>query len=157
MSSAPPPARRASSPSTRQSRPPPGEAGEGLAVVAGEVKKLADETAKATVGIKENIAAIRKDTDSAALVISRISEIISIIDTLEGTLAAAMADQSTTTDKITRTMLAAADASAGITDTVHGVAGSARVTPRGSETEHAAGERTRIAAELQELVTRFAV
>jgi methyl-accepting chemotaxis protein len=43
-----------------------GEFGLGFAVVAGEVRKLADNTAKATVGIAERIKDIQSDTEVAA-------------------------------------------------------------------------------------------
>jgi len=43
-----------------------GEAGLGFAVVAGEVRKLADSTVTATVGITERIKAIQSDTELAA-------------------------------------------------------------------------------------------
>lgn len=135
-----------------------GEAGEGFAVVAGEVKKLADETAEATVGINEKIAVIQKDTTSAADAIARISEIIAEIDGLQRTIAATVADQSRTTDEIARTVAGAAEGSSGITDTMQDVARSAGETSQGaSETEFAASELARIAAELQGLVTRFAI
>ncbi len=42
-----------------------GEAGKGFAVVAGEVKDLAQETAKATEDISRRVEAIQADTDGA--------------------------------------------------------------------------------------------
>jgi methyl-accepting chemotaxis protein len=135
-----------------------GEAGEGFAVVANEVKTLAEGTAAATLGINEKIVLIQQDTQSAGLAISRISEIIASIDRLQSTIAAAVTEQSTTTDEIARTVVGAADGTVGITQTINGVAESARATSGGAtETEHAAEELSRTAAELQQLVARFAV
>lgn len=51
-----------------------GEAGLGFAVVAGEVRKLADNTATATVGITERIKAIQSDTEIAAGAMKRSLE-----------------------------------------------------------------------------------
>ncbi|MGA2012851.1 MAG: methyl-accepting chemotaxis protein [Solirubrobacteraceae bacterium] len=135
-----------------------GEAGQGFAVVAEEVKTLAEETAAATVGINEKIALIQQDTKSAGHAISRISEIIRSIDQLQETIATAVTEQSTTTDEIARTVADAADGTVGITQTIDGVSQSARATTGGAtETEQAADQLARTAAELQELVARFAV
>ncbi len=63
-----------------------------------------------------------------------------------------------TTDEIARTVVGAADGTAGIIKTINGVAESASATSGGaSETEQAAEELARTAAELHELVARFAV
>ena len=135
-----------------------GAAGEGFAVVANEVKKLAEETATATQGINAKIELIQQDTDSAADAINRISEIIAKIDELQTAIAAAVNQQSETTDQIARTVISAADGTVGISDTIGGVAESAQATSGGaSETEHAAEALARTAAELQQLVARFAV
>jgi methyl-accepting chemotaxis protein len=135
-----------------------GEAGEGFAVVANEVKKLAEETAEATQGINQKVEVIQQDTQSVAEAINRISEIITSIDGLQTAIAVAVMQQSDTTDEIARTVVGAADGAVEISNTIGGVAESARATSGGaSETEHAAEELARTAAELQQLVARFAV
>jgi methyl-accepting chemotaxis protein len=135
-----------------------GEAGEGFAVVANEVKKLAQETAEATQGINHKVEVIQQDTQSVAEAINRISEIITSIDDLQTAIAIAVMQQSDTTDEIARTVVGAADGAVEISNTIGGVAESARATSGGaSETEHAAEELARTAAELQQLVARFAV
>jgi methyl-accepting chemotaxis protein len=135
-----------------------GEAGEGFAVVANEVKKLAEETAEATQGINQKVEVIQQDTASVALAINRISEIITSIDELQTAIAVAVMQQSDTTDEIARTVVGAADGAVEISNTIGGVAESARATSGGaSETEHAAEELARTAKELQQLVARFAV
>ena len=48
-----------------------GEAGKGFAVVAGEVKDLAQETAKATEDIARRVQSIQADTESAVGAIAR--------------------------------------------------------------------------------------
>jgi methyl-accepting chemotaxis protein len=135
-----------------------GEAGQGFAVVANEVKKLAEETAEATQGINQKVEVIQHDTASVALAINRISQIITSIDALQTAIAVAVMQQSDTTDEIARTVVGAADGAVEISNTIGGVAESARATSGGaSETEHAAEELARTAAELQQLVARFAV
>ena len=53
-----------------------GDAGRGFSVVAGEVKGLADETARATVQIREKIAAIQAAAGAAGGAIDQISRTI---------------------------------------------------------------------------------
>src|SRR6185295_7574515 len=52
-----------------------GEAGKGFAVVASEVKDLAQETAKATEEISSRIQTIQTDTSAAVEAIARIAEV----------------------------------------------------------------------------------
>ena len=57
-----------------------GESGKGFAVVAGEVKDLAQETAKATEDISRRVQAIQADTDGAVTAIGQIAAIIEQIN-----------------------------------------------------------------------------
>lgn len=91
-----------------------GEAGKGFAVVAGEVKDLAAETAKATDDITGRIAKIQDDTDSAVTAIRRISEIISQINDFQTTIAAAVEEQTATTNEMARSVTEAASGSSAI-------------------------------------------
>ncbi len=130
-----------------------GEAGKGFAVVAGEVKELAKETARATEEIGQRIAAIQSDTGGAVTAISEIGSIIGRISDISTTIAAAVEQQTATTDEIARSVNEAARGSADIAENITSVAGGARATADGAATaKQAAGSLSQIAAQLQALV-----
>ena len=79
-----------------------GEAGKGFAVVANEVKTLANETAKATEEIGKKIASIQVETKESVEAINQITEIISRTSDFSNTIAAAVEEQSATTQEMTR-------------------------------------------------------
>src|SRR5204863_2112700 len=70
-----------------------GDAGKGFAVVAGEVKDLAQETAKATDSISRLVAAIQTDTTNAVAAIGEINRIIARINDYQVTIASAVEEQ----------------------------------------------------------------
>ncbi|WP_062388856.1 methyl-accepting chemotaxis protein [Demequina iriomotensis] len=74
-----------------------GEAGAGFAVVAGEVKDLAQETARATGGISERVQGIQATVERASDEITRIGEIIRQISDYQATIAGAVEEQTATT------------------------------------------------------------
>ncbi len=86
-----------------------GEAGKGFAVVASEVKSLAAQTSRATGEISSQIAEVQKATDQAAGAISGIGATIGKISDISGTIAGAVAQQSTLTRDMTDGMRAAVE------------------------------------------------
>ena len=64
--------------------------GKGFAVVAGEVKDLAQQTAKATEQITARIGAIQGSSSSAAAAIEQISQVINRIGDYTTTIASAV-------------------------------------------------------------------
>jgi methyl-accepting chemotaxis protein len=135
-----------------------GEAGKGFAVVAGEVKELAQETAKATEDIARRVEAIQADTGGAVEAISRISEIVDRIHGYQTTISAAVEEQTATTSEMNRSLAEAASGSGEIARNVTHVAAAAAATTEGvGQSGSAIAELARMSAELQTEVTRFRV
>ncbi len=101
-----------------------GEAGRGFAVVASEVKALAEQTAKATVEIGQQIAGIQTATQESVGAIKEISSTIERLSEISSTIAAAVEEQGAATQEISRNVQQAAQGtqqvSANITDVQHG-------------------------------------
>lgn len=133
-----------------------GEAGKGFAVVAGEVKELAQETAKATEDIGRRIGAIQSDTEAAVAAIAQISGIIAQINDTQTTIASAVEEQTATTNEMARNVAEAATGSGEIAENITGVARTAGETGTAAQaTAQAAEELARMAAQMQQLVGRF--
>jgi methyl-accepting chemotaxis protein len=86
-----------------------GEAGRGFAVVASEVKALAEQTAKATSEIGQQIVGIQSATQDSVYAIKEISETIGKLSEISSTIAAAVEEQGAATQEISRNIQQAAD------------------------------------------------
>ncbi|GAA3161893.1 hypothetical protein GCM10010466_61100 [Planomonospora alba] len=135
-----------------------GDAGKGFAVVAGEVKDLAQETAKATEDIGRRVQAIQSDVAGAMEAIDRISAITGRIDTHQAAIAAAVEEQTATTNEMNRNVAEAATSSNEIAANIAGVARAAAVTTEGvEESRRTADELAGMSRSLHELITRFRI
>jgi methyl-accepting chemotaxis protein len=85
-----------------------GEAGRGFAVVASEVKALAEQTAKATGEIGQQVAGIQAATEESVGAIREISGTIERLSEISSTIAAAVEEQGATTQEISRNVQQAA-------------------------------------------------
>jgi methyl-accepting chemotaxis protein len=85
-----------------------GEAGRGFAVVASEVKALAEQTAKATGEIGQQIAGIQAATQESVGAIQEISGTIERLSEISSTIAAAVEEQGAATQEISRNVQQAA-------------------------------------------------
>ncbi|TYP83772.1 methyl-accepting chemotaxis protein [Blastococcus xanthinilyticus] len=135
-----------------------GEAGKGFAVVASEVKELAQETARATEDISKRVEAIQADTAGAVDAISQISSVIGEINDFQATIAAAVEEQTATTNEMNRNVAEAASGTQGIAAAISGLAaGTQETNQRVADAQSAAGELARMSGELQQAVARFTV
>ena len=85
-----------------------GEAGRGFAVVASEVKALAEQTAKATGEIGQQITGIQAATQESVNAIREISGTIEKLSEISSTIAAAVEEQGAATQEISRNVQQAA-------------------------------------------------
>jgi len=101
-----------------------GEAGRGFAVVASEVKALAEQTAKATGEIGQQISGIQAATQESVSAIKEISGTIEKLSEISSTIAAAVEEQGAATQEISRNVQQAAQGtqqvSSNITDVQRG-------------------------------------
>jgi len=135
-----------------------GEAGKGFAVVANEVKELAKQTARATDEIGRKISAIQSDTKGAIEAIGTVSGVINQINSISATIAAAVEEQSATTNEMTRNAGEAASGANGISVNISGVAQAADGTLlRAQESQKAAQELSSIALQLGSLMRQFKI
>jgi methyl-accepting chemotaxis protein len=85
-----------------------GDAGKGFAVVANEVKGLANQTAKATDEIAQQIGAVQSETTRAVEAIRHVGDTIQRIDQISATIAGSVEMQASTTRAISSSVAEAA-------------------------------------------------
>ena len=86
-----------------------GDAGKGFAVVANEVKHLANQTAKATEEIANQVGAVQGATSQAVAAIQGIGGTIGRIHEIASAIAAAVEEQHAATAEISRNVQQAAE------------------------------------------------
>ncbi|GIE94519.1 methyl-accepting chemotaxis protein [Paractinoplanes rishiriensis] len=133
-----------------------GEAGKGFAVVASEVKDLAQETARATDDIVRRVDAIQAGTESAVQAIDEISQVIARVNDYQTTIASAVEEQTATTAEMNRSVSDTAVSAGQIADNAATVAQAAQQTTQGvTQTQQATAELARMSAELRTLLAQF--
>ncbi|HXI08118.1 MAG TPA: methyl-accepting chemotaxis protein [Bradyrhizobium sp.] len=85
-----------------------GEAGRGFAVVASEVKALAEQTAKATGEISQQISGMQAETEQSVAAIKEIGGTIARMSEIASTIASAVEEQGAATQEISRNVQQAA-------------------------------------------------
>jgi aerotaxis receptor len=110
-----------------------GEAGRGFAVVASEVKALAEQTAKATGEIGQQITGIQAATQESVNAIKEISGTIEKLSEISSTIAAAVEEQGAATQEISRNVQQAAQGTQQVSSNITDVQRGASETGSASE------------------------
>jgi methyl-accepting chemotaxis protein len=95
-----------------------GEAGRGFSVVASEVKQLADQTARATAEVANQIADMQASTGEAVTSIRAIAAIMEDVNTATLNIASAVEEQEASTTEISRSVTEAASNTQTVTQNV---------------------------------------
>ena len=111
-----------------------GEAGRGFAVVASEVKALAEQTSKATGEIGQQISGIQAATQDSVNAIKEISDTIEKLSEISSTIAAAVEEQGAATKEISRNVQQAAQGTQQVSSSITDVRRGASET--GSASSH---------------------
>jgi methyl-accepting chemotaxis protein len=98
-----------------------GEAGKGFAVVASEVKTLAEQTGKATEEIAQSIAGAGELSEAARAAMEKIQGAIADLDEVAETVASAAEEQRAATEEIARSAASLSDEASAITRDVDSV------------------------------------
>lgn len=105
-----------------------GDAGRGFAVVASEVKALAQQTAKATEEIHQQIGNVQAATQESVGAIKAISETIERLSEISSTIAAAVEEQGAATQEIARNVQQAAHGTQQVSANINDVQQGASAT-----------------------------
>jgi methyl-accepting chemotaxis protein len=105
-----------------------GDAGRGFAVVASEVKALAEQTAKATGDISQQINGIQAATEESVGAIKEIGATIGRMSEIASTIASAVEQQGAATQEISRNVQQAAQGTVQVTANITDVQRGASAT-----------------------------
>jgi len=135
-----------------------GEAGRGFAVVASEVKALAEQTAKATGEIGQQISGIQAATQDSVNAIREISGTIEKLSEISSTIAAAVEEQGTATQEISRNVQQAAQGTQQVSSNISDVQRGASETGSASSqvlsaAKSLSGDSGRLKAEVSKFLT----
>ncbi len=133
-----------------------GEAGKGFAVVASEVKSLANQTASATQQISEQVASMQQATNTAVDAIGEVERIIRDIDDTAVSIAAAVEEQDMSTQQIARNVAEVSSGTKEVTGSIQQVnEGATQTGQTANEVLSAAQQLNRQSEDLKSEVEGF--
>lgn len=133
-----------------------GEAGKGFAVVADEVKTLADQTARATTEIADQIGAIQASTTASVQSIDSILETIERLNEASSIIAAGVEEQGASTREIAQNSSEASRSTETVSRAINEVMREASdSSASASQVLASASELSSQADQLRAAVTRF--
>jgi methyl-accepting chemotaxis protein len=133
-----------------------GAAGKGFAVVANEVKELAKQTAQATEDISARILAAQASTQEAVGAIAKISAIIERINEIQTITAAAVEEQTATTNEISMNVNQVTQSAVEVSTLAsQSVIVSENTQEGASQTRTASGDLAQLAGSVQQMIARF--
>ena len=133
-----------------------GDAGKGFSVVASEVKNLANQTAKATEEISQQIADMQAATSGAEQAIGGIAQVIEQINDIASGIASAVEQQGAATQEIAGSIASASRSVMETSSQINTVESSVTETSRSSkEVLTASDALNKLADGLQQKVAQF--
>jgi DNA-binding ferritin-like protein/uncharacterized protein YoxC len=130
-----------------------GELGKGFAVVAGEVKDLANETAKSTDEISEKIAMMKQSADSSKLTVDQIVQVIKQINDYQNMIAAAIEEQSAAIKEMSNNISgAAANAESVVTQFQSLGESTSMISASSQKASASANQLTKISKDLEKMI-----
>ncbi|MBB5047375.1 methyl-accepting chemotaxis protein [Rhodopseudomonas rhenobacensis] len=133
-----------------------GEAGRGFAVVASEVKALAEQTAKATGEISQQINGIQSATQGSVAAIREIGVTIGQMSEISSTIASAVEEQGAATQEISRNVQQAAQGTMQVSSNISDVQlGASETGAASAQVLSAAQSLSRDSSRLKDEVSKF--
>ena len=133
-----------------------GEAGRGFAVVASEVKSLANQTAKATEEISTKVGEMQQSTTNSVAAVEAIAQTITEINGITAAIATSIEQQGLATREIARNVHEASAGTSQVSSNVTGISEAAADTGRVASRVNSASERVHGEVEtLRREVTQF--